>query len=107
MARPANPIAAVTHADPYPYYAELVAERPLYHDAGLGLWVASSAAAVDAVLASGLCRVRPPAEPVPTALVGSPAGTIFGSLVRMTEGPAQAAAKAAVAATLASLDVLE
>jgi hypothetical protein len=40
---PDDPLAAVTHPDPYPYYADLVAHRPLYCDATLGLWVASSA----------------------------------------------------------------
>ncbi|MFL6235910.1 MAG: cytochrome P450, partial [Thermoanaerobaculia bacterium] len=43
MDDPQDPIAAVTHRDPYPYYARLVAERPVYHDGPLGLWVASSA----------------------------------------------------------------
>lgn len=27
---PRDPVAAVTHPDPYPYYAGLVAQRPLY-----------------------------------------------------------------------------
>ena len=44
--QPANAIAAVTHPDPYPYYAELVASRPLHRDDSLGLWVAASAASV-------------------------------------------------------------
>ena len=57
---PRDPVAAVTHPDPYPYYAELVAQRPLYRDESLGLWVASSAQAVTAVLTSDICRVRPP-----------------------------------------------
>src|SRR5438132_658225 len=35
-------IAAVTHRDPYPYYARLVAERPIYRDDSLGLWAASA-----------------------------------------------------------------
>ncbi len=43
MTFPADPIAAVIHPDPYPYYADLVARRPLYRDAALGLWVAASA----------------------------------------------------------------
>ena len=84
---PQDPIAAVTHPDPYPYYADLAAHRPLYRDDALRLWVASSAAAVTAVLASDLCRVRPPAEPVPRALLGSPAGELFGHFVRMNDGP--------------------
>src|SRR5947199_320044 len=79
-------IAAATHPDPYPFYARLGAEAPLYRDDALGLWVAASAAAVNAALTHGLCRVRPPAEPVPRALAGSPAGEIFGRLVRMTDG---------------------
>ena len=37
-----DPIAAVIHPDPYPFYAGLVAERPLYRDDALGLWVAAS-----------------------------------------------------------------
>lgn len=38
---PTDPLQAVTHADPYPYYAALARDRPLYRDARLGLWVAS------------------------------------------------------------------
>jgi cytochrome P450 len=102
--QPSTPIAAVTHADPYPYYATLVAQRPLYRDEALGLWVASSAAAVRAVMTSELCRVRPTDEPVPKALVGSPAGAIFGQLVRMNDGGAHLRAKLGVSGHLASLD---
>jgi cytochrome P450 len=102
--RPADPIAAVTHADPYPYYAELVAQHPLHRDDRLGLWVASSAAAVTAVLTHDACHVRPRAEPVPAAIAGSPAGDIFGRLVRMNDGARHARLKAAVSATLGALD---
>jgi cytochrome P450 len=102
---PPDPIAAVTHPDPYPFYAHLVAEAPLYRDEALGLWVASSAAAVTGALSDdGLCRVRPAAEPVPRALVGSPAGEIFGRLVRMTDGQDRCPLKNAVSAALASVD---
>ena len=48
---PTDPIAAVTHADPYPYYAALARERPLYRDDTLNLWVASSPQAIAQVLA--------------------------------------------------------
>jgi cytochrome P450 len=99
---PPDPIAAVTHPDPYPFYADLVARRPLYRDEALGLWVAASAEAVTAVLASDFCRVRPPAEPVPRALVGTPAGEIFRHLMRMNDGPDHAVRKPAVQARLAS-----
>lgn len=93
-------LTAVTHPDPYPFYAELVAQRPLYKDESLGLWVASSADAVSAVLTHPAAHVRPASEPVPKALAGSPAGRIFGGLVRMTDGEAHAPRKAAVSATL-------
>ncbi|HEX3128002.1 MAG TPA: cytochrome P450 [Thermoanaerobaculia bacterium] len=101
---PADPVAAVTHAEPYPYYADLVARAPFERHSGLGLWVAASAEAVTAVLTSDLCRVRPAAEPVPKALLGSSAADIFARLVRMTDGPAQQALKRAVLAALGSLD---
>jgi cytochrome P450 len=99
---PPDPIAAVTFPDPYPFYAELVA-RGLYRDDTLGLWVAASAEAVTAVLASDLCRVRAPAEPVPRALVGSPAGEIFRHLVRMNDGPLHDSCREAVSAMLGAI----
>src|SRR3954469_15542230 len=101
---PSDPIAAVTHRDPYPYYSRLAVERPIYHDASLGLWVAASAEAVTAVLASDLCRVRPPAEPVPAKLQGTPAGDLFGRLVRQNDGDRHALLKQAVAAALGAID---
>lgn len=104
MAPPTDPIAAVTHPDPYPYYADLVARRPFHRDESLGLWVAASAAAVAAAFRSELGRVRPPAEPVPRALVGSPAGEIFGQLVRMNDGATHLRAKPGVSAKIAMLD---
>ncbi len=101
---PRDPIAAATHPDPYPYYAALVARKPLYRDEALGLWVATSAAAVSAVLASDLCHVRPPAEPVPAALLGTPAGEIFRRLVRMNDGQVHARSRQLVGATVATID---
>jgi cytochrome P450 len=61
-----------------------------------------AAADVGAVLTSEACRVRPPAEPVPRALAGSAAGSVFGRLVRMNDGDAHAAARRVVGAALAS-----
>ena len=71
------------------------------------MWVAASAASVTSVLASPLCRVRPPGERVPRAILGSAAGEVFGRLVRMTDGAAHGPMKRAVAATLAAADPLE
>ncbi|AFQ49913.1 cytochrome P450 [Burkholderia cepacia] len=83
---PTDPIAAVTHRDPYPYYATLVDGPPLAFDATLGLWVTSRAASVTAVLGHPACRVRPLDAPVPPALRGTTAGALFGELVRMNDG---------------------
>jgi cytochrome P450 len=104
MNPPSDPIAAVTHPDPYPFYADLVARKPLYCDDALKMGVASSAEAVTAVLTSDLCRVRPPAEPVPAALLGSPAAEIFRHLVRMNDGPGHCPFKQAVSGALDSVD---
>jgi len=67
QAFPSDPIAAVTHPDPYPFYGRLAAERPFHRDPGLGMWVAAGPVEVRDVLASLDCRVRPAAEPVPRA----------------------------------------
>ncbi|WP_158290104.1 cytochrome P450 [Ramlibacter sp. WS9] len=83
---PRDPVAAATHADPYPYYARLRRESPVGYDSGLGLWVAATADAVQAALAHPALRVRPAAEPVPKALVGTPVGEVFARLVRMNDG---------------------
>jgi cytochrome P450 len=104
---PRDPIAAVTSPDPYPFYAELTTEKPFYWDDGLKLWVASSARAIEAVLDHDAGRVRPAAEPVPKSLAGSPAGELFGRLVRMTDGDAQRRMKAAISTALAELELNE
>jgi cytochrome P450 len=100
---PRDPLAAATHPDPYGYYADLVARTPCYHDERLGMWIAGGAAAVTAVLSSDLGHARPPAEPVPRALLGSPAATIFRNLVRMNDGDAHARMRPAVERALATL----
>lgn len=100
---PTDPIAAVTHPDPYPYYADLVARKPLYRDAALGMWVASSADAVTAVLTSDLCRVRPPTEPIPAALRGSSAGEVFRHMVRFNDGAGHCPFKGAVSTVLGEI----
>jgi cytochrome P450 len=104
MNPPSDPITAVTHPDPYPFYADLAARKPLYRDDALGMWVASSAEVVTAVLTSDLCRVRPPAELVPVALLGSPAEEIFRHLVRMNDGAGHCPFKQAVTGALDSVE---
>ncbi|MFH7596483.1 cytochrome P450 [Streptomyces racemochromogenes] len=100
-----TPVEAVRLADPYPFYARLVAERPFAFDEALGAWVAADAAAVRAVLGAGALRVRPVAEPVPAGIAGTPAGEVFGELVRMTDGAAAARLKGVVAQALARADL--
>src|SRR5215470_7316276 len=104
MMFPKDPITAVTHPDPYAYYAGLVARKPLYYDDELRLWVASSAVAVANVLTNHLCKARPATEPVPKSLLGSPAADIFRHLVRMNDGERHCPFKQAVSAALASID---
>lgn len=91
-----DPIIAATHADPYPYYAELRAAGGLTFHHGLKLWVASSARAVCAVLAHPDCRVRPVQEPVPKAIAVGMAGKVFGQLMRMNDGEAQRCPRSAI-----------
>src|ERR1700709_2548314 len=100
---PGSPLAAVTHPDPYPYYADLVARQPLYRDPTLGLWVASGAEAVTEILTSDRCRVRPPTELIPAALRESPAGAVFRHMVRFNDGAGHCPFKGAIAAALAAI----
>ncbi|MEJ1172213.1 cytochrome P450 [Variovorax sp. CCNWLW235] len=103
---PADPVAAVTHADPYPFYETLRAGPPLAWNESLRLWVASRADVIEALLmAPGALRVRPVAEPVPRVIAGGLAGEVFGHLVRMNDGPAHAAHKPALQRALAGLDL--
>ncbi|EJM71447.1 cytochrome P450 [Pseudomonas sp. GM50] len=102
-----DPIIAATHADPYPYYAQLRAEGGLVFHQGLKLWVASSARAVAAVLAHPDCHVRPTHEPVPQAIAQGMAGKVFGQLMRMNEGERQRCPRTAIEPGLALIDVNE
>ena len=103
--RPEHILAASAHRNPYPYYASLVAGPALVFDAPRKLWIASSAAGVKAVLGNPACHVRPTAEPVPGAIVGSAAGEVFGHLVRMNEGVRHDAPKLALQRFLAGVDL--
>ncbi|MGW8466221.1 cytochrome P450 [Pseudomonas sp. CLCA07] len=99
-----NPIIAATHADPYPYYAQLRAQGGLIFHEGLKMWVASSARAVAAVLAHPDCHVRPASEPVPKAIAGGMAGKVFGQLMRMNEGERQRCPRSAIEPGLGLID---
>lgn len=98
---PTDPLQAVTHGDPYPFYARLRAGPPLAYDAALGLWVASRAQVLDELFTHPTMRVRPVAEPVPAALASRPAGEVFARLVRMNDGTGHQPAKRVVEQVLA------
>ncbi|MBT2869801.1 cytochrome P450 [Chromobacterium violaceum] len=99
---PEHALAAAGHPDPYPYYRAL-ARDGWRRDEALGLWLAASRQAVDAVLASPACRVRPAREPVPAGSAGSALGEAFGRWLRMSDGDAHARLRTAVGAGLAAL----
>jgi cytochrome P450 len=99
MQDPANAIAAVTHADPYPWYGRMREASPLLFDQGLQLWVAYGADVVQEAFAQPLLRVRPLAEPLPAALQATPVGDVFARLVRMNDGDFHRAHKPAVHAS--------
>ncbi|NLR74879.1 cytochrome P450 [Leeia aquatica] len=94
-----------TLADPWPHYAQLRAQGGLLHDPQRGLWVASRAEDVAAVLTHPACRVRPTQEPVPTAIAGSPAGEVFRWLVRMNDATPHPELKPLLQQHLARLDL--
>ncbi|MCU1750245.1 cytochrome P450 [Pseudomonas sp. 6D_7.1_Bac1] len=99
-----DPIIAATHLDPYPYYASLRADGGLSFHQGSGLWVASSARAVAAILAHPDCKVRPAHEPVPKAIAQGAAGKVFGQLMRMNEGERQRCPRSAIQPGLELID---
>ncbi|MCS3805805.1 cytochrome P450 [Chromobacterium alkanivorans] len=100
---PSDPLAAVVHAHPYPYYQDLARRRPLYFDAGLGLWVAAGHAAAQAVLASAACRVRPLEQTAPPPLGDGGLARTFCLWARMSEAPRHPALKAALNHALATV----
>jgi len=101
---PTDPLQAVTHPDPYPYYAELRMQTPLFKDAATGLWVAARHDMVHAVLGDERLTVRPSTEPVPRAIAGQPAGEVFGRLARMNEGDAHRIARRSLVKALSAVD---
>lgn len=101
---PANPLQAVTHANPYPYYASLREHVPLVRDEASQLWIAARAQTVGLVLGDERLTVRPVSEPVPHAIAGQPAGDVFARLARMNEGEDHRNARQALVAGLSAVD---
>jgi len=103
---PADPLAAVSHPDPYPYYAAMARQSAPVFDARLNLWIVAHVDTVAAVLAHPDCRVRPVHEPVPAAIAG-PAGDVFGALMRMNDGERHAVSRAALLPRIAAWSAAE
>jgi cytochrome P450 len=93
---PKDPIDAVTHPNPYPYYAALRDAAPVHWFAERNIWAAVSAQAVVAAFEAPCAKVRPPSEPVPAFLQGTRAGDVFGALARMNDGEAHQRQRARV-----------
>ena len=91
LKHPIDPIAAVSHPDPYPYYAALRADSGVHWFADRKLWALVSAPLVTAAFTMEHAKVRSPSEAVPAFLLNTPAGDVFGRLARMTDGPPHAA----------------
>jgi hypothetical protein len=99
---PSSPVAAASHADPYPYYASL---PDFSYDDVTGLWIACGASVIEEVMDNPHCLVRPVVEQVPKAIAGTSAGAVFARLVRMNEGVAHTVPKQVIAQAVAALDL--
>ncbi|MCH7230951.1 cytochrome P450 [Glycomyces sp. L485] len=91
-----TPLSAIQADDPYSYYARLTAERPFGFDDEIGAWVAADAEAVQTAFNASRLRVRPSGNAVPAPIAGTPAGEVFGQLVRMRDDKAAVELKTAV-----------
>ncbi|MBA8881488.1 cytochrome P450 [Phyllobacterium myrsinacearum] len=100
LSEPSHVRAAPSHPDPYPYYARLAVQKPLFREEQSGAWVAASAAMVKSVLMNDDCRTRPFYEPVPGSIEGTAMAEIFRYLVRMNDGENHRRDRGAVAASL-------
>ena len=94
-------IAAVTADDPRANYMQL---EPMQFQPQKQSWIAVSPLAVREVLHNIDFGVRPTDEPIPAALLGTPAQSIFGNLVRMRDGDEHVRLKKAIVQTLAAFD---
>lgn len=100
---PSDPVAAVTHRNPYPYYTRLAHTGSLTHDRARGHWVVADAESVLTILTHPCCRVRPIDEPVPLDLRSTPIEAVYRHFARMTDGVAHDRCRAPVADALLSL----
>jgi cytochrome P450 len=96
-------LQAAMQPDPYPYYVTLLQGPGLPFDTDCGCYLASRTAVIAEVLRHPAARVRPVAQPVPSALQGQRCGEVFAALLRMTDGAQQQHFKAILQRQLAGL----
>lgn len=99
--RAISAISAVTADDPLADYLQMA---PIAFQSSLNSWVVASPVAVRDVLHNANFGVRPAHEPIPAALLNTPAQPIFGALVRMQDGEQHLKLKVAIQQTLATFD---
>lgn len=104
---PYHAIAAVQHADPYPYYARLRQGAALQFDPELKLWLASRADVIRQLLTHPAAKVRPATAPVPPHLAATSISEVFALLIRMTDGNTQQQHKAWLQQRLSALTTSE
>lgn len=97
-----DPVVAVTLPDPRLVYRQLAVAGSLIALPPYAAVTLSPALAA-AALNHPLLGVRPPEAPVPPALQGTAAGTVFAALVRMRDGVAHCPLKSALRTALESL----
>lgn len=107
MSSSLNPFSAIQHVSPWEYYAQLTRDTPVYFNETLNLWVVSDAASTEVVLNNPQLQVRPATQPVPPGMIGTPAGEVFGQLVRMREGEYQQQLKAVIMQAFSSTDLIQ
>lgn len=107
MTQQTHPLQAGQQACPAALYGTQAQEQPFHYHPQLAVWVAASAAAVDEVLHSPLCGVRPAGEPVPPALLGTSLAPFFARLLRQNDGTPHLAAKQPLQQALAAVSQLQ
>ena len=105
LTEPADIRAATVHPDPYPFYARLVVERPIYREGPAGPWVVTTAANVRAVLTHEFCATRPLAAVVPDIMADTPTAAIYTRMVRINHGKAHCPIKTNVVAALDAVQI--
>ncbi len=96
IAPPADPIAAVTHPDPYPYYADLArAQRRPEWDVAREMWIVANPTHVAQILHDPVAHVATPPD--------APAG--FAEYARFNEGERHARLRAEIVERIAGVEL--